>query len=82
MLKLDGLDKAFMGVASRFGMDDVFAYDLDKVLKILIERDGMSPDEALEFFHYNIIGAWMGDTTPLFVKRYNSIEDAVDDLGL
>ena len=82
MLKLDGLDKAFLGVASRFGMDQVLAYDYDKVLKILIERDGMSPDEAMEFFHYNIIGAWMGDTTPLFVKQYGSIEDAIDDLDL
>ena len=82
MLKADGFDKAFLGVASRFNMEDVFAYDLDKVLKILIERDGMSPDEALEFFQYNIIGAWVGDKTPLFVKRYDSIKDAVDDLDL
>ena len=82
MLKLDGLDKAFLGVASRFGMDQVLAYDYDKVLKILIERDGMSPDEALEFFHYNIIGAWMGDTTPLFIKQYGSIEDEIYDLDL
>ena len=29
----------------------------------------MYPDEALEFFHYNIIGAWVGDKTPLFVKH-------------
>ena len=47
MLKADGFDKAFLGVASRFGMDEVLAYDYDKVLKILQERDGMSPDEAL-----------------------------------
>ena len=82
MLKADGFDKAFLGVACRFGMDEVFAYDYDKVLKILIERDGMSPDEALEFFHYNIIGAWMGDTTPLFIKQYGSIEDEIYDLDL
>ena len=29
MLKADGFDKAFLGVASRFGMDEVFAYDYD-----------------------------------------------------
>ena len=51
MLKADGFDKAFLGVASRFGMDEVFAYDYDKVLKILQERDGMCPDEALEYFN-------------------------------
>ena len=50
MLKADGFDKAFLGVASRFGMDEVFAYDYDKVLKILIEKEGMSPDEAQEWF--------------------------------
>ena len=82
MLKADGFDKAFLGVASRFGMDEVFAYDYDKVLKILQERDGMCPDEALEYFHHNIIGAWVGDKTPLFVKQYGSIKDAVDDLDL
>ena len=55
---------------------------ITKVLKILQERDGMCPDEALEFFHYNIIGAWVGDKTPLFVKQFGSIKDAVDDLDL
>ena len=33
MLKADGFDKAFLGVASRFGMDEVFAYDYDMVLR-------------------------------------------------
>ena len=47
MLKADGFDKAFLGVASRFGMDEVLAYDYDKVLKILQSRDGMCPDEPL-----------------------------------
>ena len=82
MLKTDGFDKAFLGVASRFGMDEVFAYDYDKVLKILIEKEGMSPDEAQEWFEYNIKGAWVWDKTPLYVKRYGSIKDAVDDLDL
>ena len=82
MLKVDGFDKAFLGVASRYGMDDVFAYDYDKVLKILIEKEGMSPDEALEWFEFNIIGAWVGNKTPLFVKRYGSIKDAEDDLEI
>ena len=82
MLKADGFDKAFLGVASRVGMDEVLAYDYDKGLKILQERDGMCPDEALEYFHYNIIGAWVGDKTPLFVKQYGTIQDALDDLGL
>ena len=80
MLKADGFDKAFIGVASRFGMDDVFAYDYDLVLKILRERDGMSLDEAIDYFYFNVIGAWVGKKTPLFIKRYATIEDAVDEM--
>ena len=68
MLKADGFDKAFLGVASRFGMDEVFAYDYDMVLKILQERDGLCHDDAVEHFHVNIIGAWVGKKTPLFCK--------------
>jgi hypothetical protein len=79
MLKVDGFDEAFLGVASRFGMEEVFAYDFDKVLKILQERDGMSFDEAVEYVDFNILGAWVGDKTPLFVKQYGSIKDIEDN---
>ena len=29
-------------------------------------RDGMSYEDAIEFFEYNTIGSWMGEGTPLF----------------
>jgi len=67
LLICDGLDDAIMGVCMRYGEPDVVAYDFLKVLNILVERDGMSPEEALEFFEYNIIGAGMGERTPVFV---------------
>mgnify|MGYP003641180102 FL=1 len=63
----DGLDEAIMGVCRRFGEPDVVAYDFLKVLNILVDRDGMSPEEAFEFFEYNIIGAGMGEKTPVFI---------------
>lgn len=69
LLICDGLDDAIMGVCMRYGEPDVVAYDFLKVLNILVERDGMSPEEALEFFEYNIIGAGMGERTPVFVAR-------------
>ncbi len=28
----------------------------------------MSHDEATEFFEFNILGAWVGEGTPCFVK--------------
>lgn len=48
-------------------MKPVAAYDYDTVIANLM-NDGMSHDDACEFFDFNIIGAWMGDSTPLFVR--------------
>lgn len=58
-------DEAIIGVAHRFGMDPVVAYDRTIVIDILA-RD-MSREDAEEFFEFNTIGAWMGDLTPVFI---------------
>lgn len=63
----DGFDEAIIGVAERINLGPVAAYSVEKILDILVERDGMSYEEALEFFQFNIIGAWMGDYTPVFI---------------
>jgi hypothetical protein len=56
----DGFDDALIGVA------DVFCghshslravYDRAKCLKVLIDRDGMTEDEAEEFFAFNVEGS-------------------------
>jgi hypothetical protein len=66
-LLADGFEAAFCGICRRFGMEPVAAYDLDHCLLILRTRDGMSEEEAVEFFEFNVIGAWMGDGTPVFL---------------
>jgi hypothetical protein len=58
-------DEAIIGVAYRFGMMPVVAYDRTRVIDILA-RD-MSREDAEEFFEFNTIGAWMGDSTPVFI---------------
>ena len=63
----DGFDEAIMGVAERINLGPVAAYNVEKVLEILMERDGMSYEEALEFFQFNIIRGWHGEYTPVFI---------------
>jgi hypothetical protein len=29
----------------------------------------MTEDEAVEFFYFNQVGSWMGDTTPCFLSK-------------
>jgi len=42
-------------------------YTTEEILKILME-DGMSYDEASEYFDFNVAGAYMGVYTPLYLE--------------
>jgi hypothetical protein len=64
----NGFEEAIVGVAERCGQPALVVYDVDKVLEILA-RD-MTKSEAVEFFNFNVIGAWMGENTPLFLSKY------------
>ena len=66
-LLADGLEDALVGIANRFGMPPVAAYDRDKCIEIFMKRDGMTHEDAEEHFGFNVIGAWMGEGTPVFI---------------
>jgi hypothetical protein len=48
--------------------DYFLIYDYDTVIQTLIRRDGMDEEGAVEFFEFNVIGAWVGDATPCFLR--------------
>jgi|TARA_R110002072_G_scaffold1158_1_gene9594 hypothetical protein len=79
MMLADGFEKAFMGIAHRAGQEDVVAYDFDKCVGVLIDRDNMEPDEAHEFMWFNVVGAYVGDKTPVFIKHMSNIEELYDE---
>ena len=66
MLRMDGYNDCIIGVCYRFGQEPIIAYDYDKVIEKLMED--MTEEEAVEWFEFNQIGAWVGDTTPCFIK--------------
>lgn len=65
-LYLDGFDEAIIGVVNRFTQSPLVLYDEKKCIKILMKQ-GMTQDEAEEYFEFNVIGAWVGDMTPYFM---------------
>lgn len=67
VLLADGFDEAFIGMCERFDMEPVAAYDRNRCIEILVQRDEMTYEEAEEFFTFNVIGAWVGDGTPVFL---------------
>ena len=61
-------EPAILGIAHRFGMQPIVTYDYRKVIDIFAED--MSHEEAQEYFDYNVIGAWVGEGTPIFIEVF------------
>ena len=58
---------AFLGITN----DDPpkAIYSEEKVLDVLVKRDGMSYEDAMDFFEFNIAG-YMGDRTPMYILSF------------
>ena len=61
-------DKCVVGVVEMFGRPPLVCYDKQMVLDTLVEHGIENPEEALEYFEFNIIGAWVGESTPVFLE--------------
>ena len=66
-LRVDGFDDAIVGIVSKCGSPSVLCYSPDKIIKIMMDRDGMDEEDAYDFFNFNIAGAYMGEGTPVFM---------------
>jgi len=60
-------DAAIVGIGHRY-TSTFLIYDLGKIIWIL-QGWGMTDEEAREYFAFNTLGAWVGDTTPAFLER-------------
>lgn len=67
-LFLPGFEGALVGLGYQFNTP-LAVYDMDECINIMVARDGMEPEEAVEFFDFNIGGAWAGPSTPVFIRR-------------
>jgi hypothetical protein len=76
-LVADGFDDAIIGMARQFNQVLV-VYDEDKCLSILMKRDGMTEEEAIDFFEFNVVGAYVGEGTPVYVRVGSKPEDVLD----
>jgi hypothetical protein len=65
----DGFEDALVGVGYRCGQPSLAVYDYELAVKVLIERDDMEYEEAVEFLEFNSVGAWMGEHTPVWLIR-------------
>ena len=69
----DGMDEALIGIyrgdLARQNMQErsIAVYSYVKFIEVYIKRDGMSEEEAIEFFDYNVAGGYIGKYQPLII---------------
>jgi hypothetical protein len=62
-----GFEDAVIGISYR--MNELLAvYSYEKMVAVLMRRDGMDYEEAMEFLDNNVIFFWVGEKTPIVVK--------------
>ena len=76
----DGLDDAVVGIGVRCGQPAIVVYDRSRIVRILVDRDGMTDEEACEFCSFNIECGWLGPRTPIVVEMIH--QGRQDDLGV
>jgi hypothetical protein len=64
-LLADGFDSALIGITS--GINPVAVYDINQMLTILVKKEKMNVEDALEHLDFNVIGAYVGEKTPIYM---------------
>ena len=62
LLKADGFDDAIIGIDNSHMR---LIYSKNTCIEILIS-DGMTEEDALEYFECNVSSAWVGEKTPIW----------------
>lgn len=67
LLKVDGYDDCIEGIGYHIEHGHILVYSERKMLDKMVKEDGMTYDEAKEYFDFNIAGAYVGEKTPIFM---------------
>ena len=63
---IDGFADAFVGIGRQFDKP-IAVYSRRKCIEVLM-RD-MDEEQAEEYFDFNLAGAWVGETTPIYLEE-------------
>ena len=68
LLSADGFEDCVIGVAyDKTTSVHRLVYSRTKCIEVMIARDGMTYEEAIEYFDFNVEGAYVGEKTPIWV---------------
>jgi len=69
-LAADGLDDAIIGYGQQFPKEPLLVYDYDKCVEIFMAQ-GMPHEEAVEWMEFNVVNAYYGEGSPIFIRSIN-----------
>lgn len=69
LLFCDGFDNCIVGVVDWFGQPPRVCYDVEAMLAHMVEFWDLSYEDAVEYFEFNVAGAYVGEFTPAFLRR-------------
>ena len=67
LMIMDHFDDCIIGVIRGIGNEEKVCYSYQKVIAKLMRDDEMEEEDALEHFYYNMMGAYVGENTPVFL---------------
>ena len=84
LLLADGFEDAVIGLVDGACRSPVVCYDYETCIEILIKR-GLSEEDAHEHMSFNVLGAYVGEYTPLFVNDWRKeqafdVEEELEDV--
>jgi predicted ThiF/HesA family dinucleotide-utilizing enzyme len=63
-----GFDESLFGVAKKSKDNNwVAVYNMDSIIDSIMKENDISEEEAIEFYEFNISGAYVGPMTPMFL---------------
>jgi len=65
----DGFDEAIEGVIRQAGGNYLICYSYDKCVEVLVKQ-GLSHEEAVENMEFNVVSAYLGEHTPVFLEKF------------
>ena len=76
-VKIEGMDKAILGVAVGDDYDNRMVYSIEKIVDELMLQNGWTADDAWEWFDFNIARSCVGSAAPILV--YQDYELLLED---
>ena len=72
IVKIDGMDKAILGVAVGSNYDNRMVYSIERIVDQLMKQNEWDSDTAWEFFDFNIARGVSARTLPYWFTRITS----------